>query len=1564
MIMSNAKKRIIAVLSALSIVITLFPHNTVLKSVAAGNNAPSSADIGAIGKIIDDNFPLADNPSDLDGTHVWRDVKAKELPENVIIADFYYDEAAENSEPMYKLDAASGYTWPEKYKNYRWIEAKSVLILNGNGETYLYDDLGETAGDFELPEYGKRSIFAKSSLQGEVEYQWQIRYDIAKELWADIANANSTQLNVNYGLIASLLDEYNSVSVRCRSSVGEKISYSDAITVTSVPYTSESGTAAAKASAEAEKSASGSKKVRAYSARSGANALDAGSASVIHNIVINYINEDGSIAAPSFTAKIAEGSAFNQTVDFPTIVGYLPYIGDKVTKSYRFDEASVNRDITITVTYKPDDVNYTVLHYKQNLDNDLYSLALTETKKAKTGSTIPQCEKEYEGFYHLLYDTATVAADGSTVIEIYYDRYYYLLNFDMDGGYGTEPIYARYGTEISNVADPQKTGYTFMGWAETKGETDASKAVELPKTVPAIADGTKTYYAIWKVVDSAKVTVVFWGENPDDEGYSYLADNTKVINWEPGSKFTYSEGDMLICKKTVHTHTESCLGCGKSEHTHSAVGGACYTLTCTAENHTHGTGCYAGVGDQQNVYTVLPDNPKEGQIHNHWLYGSIIYIKGSWYKYTGSVASGSVAPLTCGKEESTHTHDDSCYGFTCTAEAHIHNSTCYSCGIAAHTHGSDCYMQGAGLDTTKWKFVKSDTITVAADGSSVVNVYYDRVEYSVRFYNGSGNSEYTDIKITAKWGAYIGDKWPTKNNSGTWAVNKSSNNDVSGPYQVYLQQMPVGGDDFYGPKTDSGTQSAYYYVEVLEGETGTEAYDGKSYKLHHTDTSPGSGYVVTDDDKYAIAGFTYNNFAANRNNSGNYHYNNAKFYYTRNSYKLTFNDGYKDVEQETVKFEAPLSTYKDYKPAVPDEYEPNSVVFDGWYQNPQCTGEEYKLEDHKMPANDLILYAKWKPVQHRVVFYLTEESEDIYSPDISTPPADFMVDHGAFIAKEYVDEHLDKISMNKAKPLGEYNFVFWYYYDEGGVKRPFDPSTSIRQNLTLYGEWSSNILKKYTVKYVLASNNAIRVADDTVGSGLAGSTKTFDAKGGAELYSDYQAGYFPTLRSKSVILDIEKAEITVVFEYVTASGPYTVKYLNKDTGESLADDKYVSDNTAAVVTETFKQINGYMPDAYQKRLVIQAAAEDNVIIFYYTADVKHAYYKVTHYIEDENGAWSEYTSSQISGDIGKRYTSEPLSIQGFEYKEIEYVVDSTKVTDITADGAELTAKGLEINLYYVRRNYPYQVRYLEQGTGKQLAEPKNGNGKYGTTVTENAIDITDYDKVAPTTATITVRIEEGTTPKLNIITFYYTEEIVQINYVVAAGEGTLSLESEAVKLKTGSPSGSAPTAADGYEFVGWYTDAGCTTAVNSDWVNSSTGKIAPATPDAPVTYYAKFVATDTSLTIKKSFPEDADYSIDENQKFVFSIVGKAGTSTADINLTVTVKGNSEIKLNGLPIGDYTVTEQTNWSWRYEPENGTSSKAVTISSASANSVEFVNERKEDKWLGGDASSVNIFNAASK
>ena len=232
----------------------------------------------------------------------------------------------------------------------------------------------------------------------------------------------------------------------------------------------------------------------------------------------------------------------------------------------------------------------------------------------------------------------------------------------------------------------------------------------------------------------------------------------------------------------------------------------------------------------------------------------------------------------------------------------------------------------------------AQTITqqaIAGDGSTVVNVYYKRNVYEIKFFKVRSSSEYTSLRITAKYGAAIGDKWPTYDGSSTWATQSNG----SGPYQVNIDTMPLNGATFYGPKTGYGSETAYYYVEVLPGESGTTTVGGKSYKLHHSDTSPGTGYTVTAEDQYPITGFTFNSGVGAKDRLDRY--NNAKLDDTRNTYSIIYMNGgsevtsYRESVLDLERSTSPVS--RRTKPRRRRPVGKENYIFLGWYDDPART---------------------------------------------------------------------------------------------------------------------------------------------------------------------------------------------------------------------------------------------------------------------------------------------------------------------------------------------------------------------------------------------------------------------------------------------------------------------------------------------------------------------------------------------------------------------------------------------------------------------------------------------------
>lgn len=256
--------------------------------------------------------------------------------------------------------------------------------------------------------------------------------------------------------------------------------------------------------------------------------------------------------------------------------------------------------------------------------------------------------------------------------------------------------------------------------------------------------------------------------------------------------------------------------------------------------------------------------------------------------------------------------------------------------------------------------------TINGDGSTIVNVYYKRNVYDVKFftikYEGgllSGkyvkDKEIDSIRITAKYGANISKKWP----GGLWATSPGGST-----FQASIGTMPLGGDEFF--KTDQGSAKADYYLQSLAG----------NYVLHHTDTGGPSSSIVTDEDRYPITGFTCNTAKSAKNGD---RYNGAKFYYDRNSYRIVFmNRGSK--EKELVrKYEQSIAD-AGYTPTAPANMQ--DYTFGGWFDNEKCEGSAYVFTGKTMPAHHLTLYAKWVPKTYSVTVYDVDRTKILKTFDV------------------------------------------------------------------------------------------------------------------------------------------------------------------------------------------------------------------------------------------------------------------------------------------------------------------------------------------------------------------------------------------------------------------------------------------------------------------------------------------------------------------------------------------------------------------------------------------------------
>ena len=1487
--------------------------------------------------------------------------------------------------------------------------------------------VGDGEQDVALPVNGK--LLLTSAIENG---QWQVQVG---DMWVNMHGETGSTLEVTYAKVQSLFVMNNAAKLRFISADGSAVSNVANVGLDYSVQTLEEDVAMPMMFA-ARRSVGGNAGI------SLAAEGDEEETPTTVMIEIAYEFANGEPAANSYTATIGYNTDLTTSViQLPKVVGYLPTCAHSQTEGVVFDYPDpatnfngtiqlslkkVTTNLKFTVVYEPTFVDFKVEHYLMGFDAKQETAVHQEDADQiitgkKTGDPVGEglAKTTYSGYRALWYDDTTeIAADGSTVIKVYYERNWYLMLFDLDGGYGVEPIYAQYGAPIQ-IGTPTKPGYSFLGWAATStGDVDATLP---PATMPCCdsTDGKVTYYAKWDANDTATVTVVFWGETPNcpenNKEYDYLGSGTLSAN--VGESFTYNNENTTfqICGQEEHTHDENCLlDCGKEEHEAHTIADGCYTLTCTQVyhnhnqsnctlecTHTHTVDCYYSIGRElrevakPSEITTTPTSDgvvtyKTGNNNNTTHY--YLYLNGKWYcayEYNWRSGSWEVSDTgsinlycrhshtdecyTCGLTANNHSHSiaNGCYQLTCNKEIHVHSDLCRSCGMIAHTHTDECWQTGSGLDANLWTLVATETVTVAPDGTSIVNVKYDRTEFTLTFHYNYSNGYQSTSTIRDKWGADIGERFLAVNEAAKGNLWSESTNGGQ-PWTSYLQIMPQANVDYYCISRSTNSQTAEYYTETLN--------DGE-YELEYSVTAYyDRNLTISKEDFYPMEGYTYSHGTDGSGNAmeapGSYgRFNGAKFYYTRNSYVLDFNNGYSIVKSENVKYEAPLETYETYVPDAPSIYEEDSVRFAGWYLNPQCTGEEYDLTSHKMPAANLILYAKWEPVVHDVTVYIHLEDVGVKDPLIVT----FRVTHNEFVPEGTFPS---KAEMEEKVGL---TFIGWFYErtnEDGTVSEvAFDPDNMpVKNDMNVYAKWSYNDPITFTVYYRLADENGnaiqakdengnllfdenkepvyIEVAEPLHSKAMYGTTITVAAKTGDELYKDYRKGYFPHPPSHSVELEIREdgKENEYVFLYTYAeSVPYLVKYIKVDADGNpvldadgnaieVADEKYVAKNADTVVTENYVRVPGYMPDEYQKRLIVmyggtteddgdyvsEADKGENIIYFYYKEDRINAFWTVTHYIEPVGGVTDEKPWQQFglplsqSGVINEYQTASPLDIEGFTYTaeltEVDlYQKDGSKETVVPAELEQLLpGGGMDYRLYYKRNKYPVKVQYMIDGTTTQLADPELVTEADGTTVStfeyQSSMQVsTDktfegYKLVSANPQTLYSVAVDGTTLdtiQYNILTFYYAEKESTFNYVVVGpdGCGTVDLidtddepaisTSETVTMLTGTPVGATAvsTNTDYFVFEGWYSDAACTkenlltTKASYVPTKAEGQELWPETS----TFYAKFVEQPVTITYKVVGPDGCG-TVDLNDQDAATVAGTTVNETIANRVSGTALG--------------------------------------------------------------------------
>ena len=705
----------------------------------------------------------------------------------------------------------------------------------------------------------KVTILADGLVEGAT-YQWQIKMP-GEDLWIDMFEHTDPSLTLSYPMLRNMMDENQQAQVRCLASINGLVMFQ----TIDLPVTVDTD-AFVMPEPEQETEVLRQESEELYAAMPLAGGADIVTIRIEYHYRDRYGNVSDQVWEP-YMANIQAGTDFSAKVPNRSVPGRKVALSDLNpagadlieeggTSYVQLQLTAVASDMTFIVYYDETMVPYYARYFLQNVNNDLYTEDVGQFA-AFSGypgdePTDAHINKSITGFTSLFYQPDKIAADGSTVFEVYYDRNYYLINFNLDGGFGTAPVYARYET-VFTVAQPEKPGYVFQGWTQisenkvtvnnngdTNGDNkiDKDDAQDLPGKVPA---ANRTYKAIWGRVNT-KYTVAYWILDANGNKMYIGSREGQALSGDLVDGVHNLTDSMEICGMEAHTHTDACYQCGGEEHRHVQ---ACFTNTVVYYPGAEGEAAIRALGDGTTdpetgyVYVVKTESgtlwPK---LYLEDSEGNGAFYAINYVGYGNAATPEQVNEIVEGEplETKTGTYNGETLTVTkykaktnCGNVQHIHDGSCRTC--IEHTHTEACrqktkylvpvvtetFTNGEGEEFT----ISTDQdIIVKGDGSTVVNVYYKYKEYTLRFYyaasTGTGNN--TTYKIVGGSTYYFGKHYGTDSAEDTDVLGHMWS--ASGQWGT-VDELPTlndkGADRNYTKGsvtyTHNYTQVTYYYIE-------------------------------------------------------------------------------------------------------------------------------------------------------------------------------------------------------------------------------------------------------------------------------------------------------------------------------------------------------------------------------------------------------------------------------------------------------------------------------------------------------------------------------------------------------------------------------------------------------------------------------------------------------------------------------------------------------------------------------------------------------------------------------
>ena len=692
-------------------------------------------------------------------------------------------------------------------------------------------------------------------------------------------------------------------------------------------------------------------------------------------------------------------------------------------------------------------------------------------------------------------------------------------------------------------------------------------------------------------------------------------------------------------------------------------------------------------------------------------------------------------------------------------------------------------------DRQHFKFSSSDSATIRADGSSVLNVYFSRNSYTLTFRKYTwelfgGNYE-TVATITAKYNASIFAEFGkppfnTTYNGRAWECTDSSK------YNYALQtldRMP-GFDATFNlyDKSSNKLKTIYYYVQNVGTTVNSSRWPTSTANFSlYKEVQTYFNYATYDEEYHNIDGF--NRYSASvagfYRNQKDFSNNTLYLYYMRKSYTLTFNN-YGAVSDNTVEYEAKLDSYNNYVPARPEGFSENAV-FMGWYEvEPSqitSTTQRFDFTGKTMPADNLTLFAYWveKPVTLTVqVPTLGGYTASNYEVAIGT-----------------VISGVDVFKDAEAKIAEAGKTVLKWVYEDGTA---VDVNSAIGRNTTVKAVLEGEV---YNLTYVTGTDAAITDENRYEYEALAQVKDGSELKNGKQVFAYWtdDAGkvYYP---GSYVTMTGNK---TLTANYVDPSVKVTLTYhSNFDTDQTKTIDAVPNNDKVSVMdydatgmtTRPGYEFKGWADTADADTANYPAGSEarldnngsNDLYAVWEAIDVD---YKVEFYYQDANGNYPDKAKDEnIVTRQGR--TDSTVSVTAADKADKEngkYVYDGDAAN--VEKGVVAANGSLVLKLYFKLNQASCTVRYLWNDTEEKVADDDVFDSQtVSETFTANPKTIANCTIVPEHNVTKSITVNPDSDN--NVIIFYYYK-----NVTLKANSDTLEYNGfeQSVSGFTGAPEG-------------------------------------------------------------------------------------------------------------------------------------------------------------------------------